>query len=173
LLPALEDSQLSKAAREAAGQLSHLDVNKFPLGFTTGGRCCLDRAIALLLVSHQALCAHTPATWNGLPSLWQIVWSDWLHAWLAGLKHQKHDLIGLTLAWMCDTHPCTQIYKFLAIFDCDALLRQGIEISIWLCADKKTDVAATILRMLYIKDLRGLQTTVDETLVKVQVRCQA
>ncbi|KAL3140101.1 hypothetical protein ABBQ38_004381 [Trebouxia sp. C0009 RCD-2024] len=37
LLPALEDSQLSKAAREAATQLSHLDVNKFPLGFTTGG----------------------------------------------------------------------------------------------------------------------------------------
>ena len=37
LLPALEDSQLSKAAREAAMQLSHLDVNKFPLGFTTGG----------------------------------------------------------------------------------------------------------------------------------------
>ena len=37
LLPALEDSQLSKAAREAATQLSHLDVNKFPLGFSTGG----------------------------------------------------------------------------------------------------------------------------------------
>ncbi|KAL3153990.1 hypothetical protein ABBQ32_013545 [Trebouxia sp. C0010 RCD-2024] len=37
LLPALEDSQLSKAACEAATQLSHLDVNKFPLGFTTGG----------------------------------------------------------------------------------------------------------------------------------------
>lgn len=70
VLPALEDSQLSNAAREAAAQLSHLDVNKFPLGFTTG--------------------------------------------------------------------------------------------------DKKTDVAATILRMLYIKDLRGLQTIVDETLVNVQ-----
>ena len=39
LLPALEDSQLSKAAREAATQLSHLDVDKFPLGFTTGGAC--------------------------------------------------------------------------------------------------------------------------------------
>ncbi len=39
LLPALEDSQLSKAAREAATQLSHLDVDKFPLGFTTGGGC--------------------------------------------------------------------------------------------------------------------------------------
>lgn len=38
-------------------------------------------------------------------------------------------------------------------------------------ADKKTDVAATILRMLYIKDLRGLQTIVDETLVNVQVHC--
>lgn len=37
LLPALEDSQLSSAAREAATQLSHLDVDKFPLGFTTGG----------------------------------------------------------------------------------------------------------------------------------------
>lgn len=37
VLPALEDSQLSNAAREAAAQLSHLDVNKFPLGFTTGG----------------------------------------------------------------------------------------------------------------------------------------
>ncbi|DBA73695.1 TPA: hypothetical protein ACH3X2_009675 [Trebouxia sp. C0005] len=70
LLPALEDSQLSSAAREAATQLSHLDVDKFPLGFTTG--------------------------------------------------------------------------------------------------DKKTDVAATILRMLYIKDLRGLQTIIDETLVNVQ-----
>lgn len=70
LLPALENTQLSKAAREAATQLSHLDVDKFPLGFTTG--------------------------------------------------------------------------------------------------DKKTDVAATILRMLYIKDLRGLQTIVDETLVNVQ-----
>lgn len=70
LLPALEDSQLSKAAREAATQLSHLDVNKFPLGFTTG--------------------------------------------------------------------------------------------------DEKTDAAATILRMLYIRDLRGLQTLIDETLVNVQ-----
>ena len=37
-------------------------------------------------------------------------------------------------------------------------------------ADKKTDVAATVLRMLYIQDLRGLQTIVDETLVNVQVR---
>ena len=36
-------------------------------------------------------------------------------------------------------------------------------------ADQTTDVAATILRMLYIKDLRGLQTIVDETLVNVQV----
>ena len=44
LLPALEDSQLSKAAREAAEQLSHLDVNKFPLGFTTSGKwCCVRR----------------------------------------------------------------------------------------------------------------------------------
>ena len=38
-------------------------------------------------------------------------------------------------------------------------------------ADQTTDVAATILRMLYIKDLRGLQTIVDETLVNVQVTC--
>lgn len=38
LLPALEDSELSKAAREAASQLSHFDVHKFPLGFTTGGK---------------------------------------------------------------------------------------------------------------------------------------
>ena len=30
-------------------------------------------------------------------------------------------------------------------------------------------MAATILRMLYIKDLRGLQTTIDETIVNVQV----
>ena len=36
-------------------------------------------------------------------------------------------------------------------------------------ADSKTDVAATLLRMLYIKDLRGLQTLIDETLVNVQV----
>ena len=35
--------------------------------------------------------------------------------------------------------------------------------------DEKTDVAATILRMLYIRDLRGLQTIIDETLVNVQV----
>lgn len=70
LLPALEDSELSKAAREAASQLSHLDVHKFPLGFTTG--------------------------------------------------------------------------------------------------DSKTDIAATILRMLYIRDLRILQSTIDQTLVEVQ-----
>lgn len=38
-------------------------------------------------------------------------------------------------------------------------------------ADEKTDVAATILRMLYIKDLRGLQSVIDETLVNVQVSC--
>lgn len=31
------------------------------------------------------------------------------------------------------------------------------------------DVAATILHMLYIKDLRGLQTIIDETIVNVQV----
>ena len=42
LLPALEDSELSKAAREAASQLSHLDVHKFPLGFTTGGMIKTD-----------------------------------------------------------------------------------------------------------------------------------
>lgn len=36
-------------------------------------------------------------------------------------------------------------------------------------ADEKTDVAATILRMLYIRDLRGLQTIIDETLINVQV----
>lgn len=39
-------------------------------------------------------------------------------------------------------------------------------------ADEKTDVAATILRMLYIRDLRGLQTIIDETLVNVQVSCK-
>lgn len=38
-------------------------------------------------------------------------------------------------------------------------------------ADEKTDAAATILRMLYIRDLRGLQTLIDETLVNVQVSC--
>ncbi len=43
----------------------------------------------------------------------------------------------------------------------------------WYVADKKTDVAATILRMLYIKDLRSLQTIVDETLVNVQVICSS
>lgn len=40
-------------------------------------------------------------------------------------------------------------------------------------ADPKTDVAATILRMLYIRDLRGLQSTIDQTLVEVQVRSKA
>jgi hypothetical protein len=32
------------------------------------------------------------------------------------------------------------------------------------------DAAATILRMLLIKDLRGLQTQIDDMIVQVQVR---
>ena len=36
-------------------------------------------------------------------------------------------------------------------------------------ADKQLDVAATVLRMLYIKDLRLLQSQVDESIVAIQV----
>ena len=36
-------------------------------------------------------------------------------------------------------------------------------------ADKQLDTAATVLRMLYIKDLRKLQTQIDEMIVQVQV----
>jgi hypothetical protein len=36
-------------------------------------------------------------------------------------------------------------------------------------ADEKLDTAATVLRMLYIKDLRKLQTQIDEMIVQVQV----
>ena len=36
-------------------------------------------------------------------------------------------------------------------------------------ADKKLDTAAMVLRMLYIKDLRKLQTQIDEMIVQVQV----
>ncbi len=39
--------------------------------------------------------------------------------------------------------------------------------------DATSDLAATILRMLYIKDLRALQTLVDQTIVQVQVRGRA
>ncbi len=37
-------------------------------------------------------------------------------------------------------------------------------------ADAQVDAAATILRMLLIKDLRGLQTQIDDMIVQVQVR---
>lgn len=36
-------------------------------------------------------------------------------------------------------------------------------------ADSKLDTAATVLRMLYIKDLRKLQTQIDEMIVQIQV----
>lgn len=36
-------------------------------------------------------------------------------------------------------------------------------------ADEKLDTAAMVLRMLFIKDLRKLQTQVDEMIVQVQV----
>lgn len=36
-------------------------------------------------------------------------------------------------------------------------------------ADANVDAAATILRMLLIKDLRGLQTQIDDMIVQVQV----
>ena len=41
--------------------------------------------------------------------------------------------------------------------------------NVW-AADKKLDVAATVLRMLFIKDLRVLQSSVDESIVAIQVR---
>ncbi|EIE26545.1 hypothetical protein COCSUDRAFT_59071 [Coccomyxa subellipsoidea C-169] len=34
--------------------------------------------------------------------------------------------------------------------------------------DEKTDLAAKILRMLYIKDLRALQTQIDDMIVQIQ-----
>ena len=37
--------------------------------------------------------------------------------------------------------------------------------------DEQTNVAATMLSMLYMRELRGLQTSIDETLVNVQVSC--
>ena len=95
------------AAREAATQLSHLNVNKFPLGFTTGGKYCLPR----------------------------------------------HMLLDRSCCGQRQLQNCLAIPQF------------------YHAADEKTDVAATILRMLYIKDLRGLQTIIDETLVNVQVSC--
>lgn len=36
-------------------------------------------------------------------------------------------------------------------------------------ADEKTDLAAKLLRILYIKDLRALQTQIDEIIVQIQV----
>ena len=42
------------------------------------------------------------------------------------------------------------------------------EYSCGLIADAKLDSAATILRMLYIKDLRALQSLIDRTIVEVQ-----
>ena len=39
-------------------------------------------------------------------------------------------------------------------------------------ADEKVDLAATILRMLLIKDLRSLQTQIDDMIVQVQVSSQ-
>ena len=39
--------------------------------------------------------------------------------------------------------------------------------------DNASDLAATILRMLYIKDLRALQTLIDRTIVQVQASCAA
>jgi hypothetical protein len=40
-------------------------------------------------------------------------------------------------------------------------------------ADEKTDLAAKLLRMLYIKDLRALQTQIDDMVVQIQVCLQA
>ncbi len=37
--------------------------------------------------------------------------------------------------------------------------------------DAKIDAAATVLRMLYIRDLRALQTQIDQAIVAVQVGC--
>ncbi len=37
-------------------------------------------------------------------------------------------------------------------------------------ADEKTDLAAKLLRILYIKDLRALQTQIDDIIVQIQVR---
>ena len=39
--------------------------------------------------------------------------------------------------------------------------------------DEKVDIAATIMRMLLIKDLRSLQTQIDDMIVQVQVSIQA
>ena len=51
LLPALQESQLSKAARQTADQLAHLDTETFNLGFQTGG------GLHMLASSHVAACA--------------------------------------------------------------------------------------------------------------------
>jgi hypothetical protein len=37
-------------------------------------------------------------------------------------------------------------------------------------ADAAVDKLGTVLRLLYIRDLRGLQTTIDRMLVQAQVR---
>ena len=45
----------------------------------------------------------------------------------------------------------------------------GIITMLTMPADGSTDVAAELLCMLYISDLRGLQTSVDDTVVNVRV----
>ena len=122
LLPALEDSQLGKAAREAAKQLSHLDVKNFPLGFSTGGEDCMH-------VQQHAVVSCT----------------------VAGSYISLHALQSRS-----DSEVESLLQSKMCVVD----------------ADSKTDAAATILRMLYIKDLRGLQTLIDETLVNVQASCE-
>ena len=49
---------------------------------------------------------------------------------------------------------------------------QGFPLPQWACAGAEAalDAAATVLRLLYLRDLRALQTQIDEALVRVQAR---
>ena len=45
----------------------------------------------------------------------------------------------------------------------------AVGLQCWCHADEKVDAAATVLRMLFIRDLRTLQTHIDDAIVEVQV----
>jgi len=61
----------------------------------------------------------------------------------------------------------------LSVSNFDDILPSHADIGLVHTTDPEVDLAATLMRILFIKDLRDLQNDIDDSIVDVQVMCMS
>ena len=149
VLPTLRDAKQHREQQEAptangagANGVAGLDPTQYPLGFSTGG----------------AVDSHAN---RRLPHLYDLPnaspWRGQAHGHLPTAPGFSRHYTILMSRMTIQAAGLVRRVKRATSLECGA------------GADAKVDAAATVLRMLLIKDLRGLQTQIDDMIAQIQV----